>query len=489
MHYDQSSANWKRQIAECPDQNPIYTTSAAYDVRSLSKQVSQWDDQLAVAASPFVELTSLAAHRVTQQAPEALEASTSTATDVEKMEGWNKGLAADTSRVHGHDSQLAAYEVIQTGYEKLENKVESKAEVVKEVKPPGPKPQQTPLGRMMNASIMAALGQDHCFRPCAPMIRDNSFQPKVGDPYRVAVGGHSHYCKFRSADTTYWKHIVRPPLTPWLRNNNHEYDDMESVRPYGWEKYEHAESTMSFMFIVKPAVTNQNEFAGILAHAVGKPSTQKVGSSGSALPSTECPGAALRRQDIEIVSLDQLQNNGSRLTVKVQTWDPQRTANRMRTLTAAQLQTCHYDTALSGEVDTIFEPSRFTSIDLCEDPTYGSVVLDGPNAGAVPAKAEQLERDDFDSTLRAECIVVGSAALFDQKTFSGALRKKMKIPTGTCKVSVQGTTPGGGDQQDSLLLAVRVSGALCTAGRLHARLKDCLNSKVGGYRVDAVQTF
>ena len=37
MHYDQSSANWKRQIAECPDQNPIYTTSAAYDVRSLSK--------------------------------------------------------------------------------------------------------------------------------------------------------------------------------------------------------------------------------------------------------------------------------------------------------------------------------------------------------------------------------------------------------------------------------------------------------------------
>ena len=60
---------------------------------------------------------------------------------------------------------------------------------------------------------------------------------------------------------------MRPPLTPWLRNNNHEYDDMESVRPYGWEKYEHAASTMNFLFIVKPAVTDQNEFAGILAHA------------------------------------------------------------------------------------------------------------------------------------------------------------------------------------------------------------------------------
>ena len=46
-----------------------------------------------------------------------------------------------------------------------------------------------------------------------------------------------------------------------------------------------------------------------------------------------------------------------------------------------------------------------------------------------------------------------------QLAFAELCFLQMKIPTGTCKVSVQGTTPGGGDQQDSLLLAVRVSGA------------------------------
>eukprot|EP00658_Telonema_sp_P-2_P061731 TRINITY_DN50401_c0_g1_i4.p1 TRINITY_DN50401_c0_g1~~TRINITY_DN50401_c0_g1_i4.p1 ORF type:complete len:370 (+),score=85.35 TRINITY_DN50401_c0_g1_i4:83-1192(+) len=342
-------------------------------------------------------------------------------------------------------------------------------------------PAETALGKVMNSAIRAALGRDNppgiALSPLKHTIQ------REGDPYRPARGAHTRHPELFGPT---WRWIQNAPLTPWLRRNQHEYDTVDSVRAYGCEKYEKAVQ-LEFSLMVTPSVPDPELFGSTFAAAVG-----------------------VRKQDAQVVSVEQNEEEGSCcVTVRTMSWKPQRTVAAVRCLNAEVMAQAGITSVLLSH-DTM--PSTRTGT--------GSNSNDGPNFGFVPAKNENCPRhsdaargrDDYDSTLRAECTATGEASLFECAAFARSLAKKLKCPTNTCKVSVLYVSAGdlatnhttlepqnvnqqptsqpsrsASSSPDKLVLAVRIAGALCTAGRLGKRLAEA--GRVGGYDISGVQVF